>query len=292
VLSLIFHNSLKTQLCLSLSQFPHLLGLGCRHLEDFLTITRVTPENHPKSLNEGVPPYIAPMGGTPNARNPPNMFPMLKSNRTAARNNSKRNNTYPPLPKSQKQHSMVARSRGGDRSTKCHSGGRKAKPHRPVTSQKLEMPAGTGIAERSHRRVPGLGGATEDESAGDPINQALVPSIRSTQGRQRKYLNDYRVATIECRLGSTPQIQNRQLANRRRLPVPEPSSDVRGCGGYIELLLTTRTAPLRGEMDQDQVIEGRFTVESPAFRFTLLPAIERGAWPKEWKRHCATTEFT
>jgi len=73
---------------------------------------------------------------------------------------------------------MVEGSRGGGRSTKCDSNGRKANPYRPATSQQQEVPAGTAIAELGHRRVPGLGGAPENEPAGDPINQALRPSIR------------------------------------------------------------------------------------------------------------------
>jgi len=42
------------------------------------------PRKPPKSLNEGVLPSIERMGGTPNARTPPNLFPTVKSTRTAA----------------------------------------------------------------------------------------------------------------------------------------------------------------------------------------------------------------
>jgi len=169
---------------------------------------------------------------------------------------------------------MVARSRGGGRSAKCDSGGRKTNPYRVATSQKQEVPAGTAIAERGQRRVPGLGGALENEPAGDPINQALVPSIRSTQGGQRKDPNDHRSPAIEFRLGSTPQIQNRQLSNRGGLPVTEPTSDLGSSGGSIELLLPSRTASKRGEMDQDQDGDGRLSMDSPAFRSTLLPLLD------------------
>jgi len=54
---------------------------------------------------------------------------------------------------------MEARSRGGVRLSKCNLGGAKTGPHRPATSQQPEVPEGTAIAERGHRRVPDLGGA-------------------------------------------------------------------------------------------------------------------------------------
>jgi len=66
---------------------------------------------------------------------------------------------------------MVARSPGGGRFTTCNSIESKPNPHRPATSQQPGVPAGTAIAERGHRRVPGLGGAPEDEPAGDPSNR-------------------------------------------------------------------------------------------------------------------------
>jgi len=72
---------------------------------------------------------------------------------------------------------MVARSRGGGRSCKCESSGRKTNPYRPATSKQQEVHAGTAMAERGHRRVPHLGIAPENEPAG-AINQALGPSIR------------------------------------------------------------------------------------------------------------------
>jgi len=70
---------------------------------------------------------------------------------------------------------MVARSQGGGRSTKCDLDGRKTNPYRPATSQQQEVPAGTAIAARGYRRVPGLGGAPENELAGDPIHQHWAP---------------------------------------------------------------------------------------------------------------------
>jgi len=151
---------------------------------------------------------------------------------------------------------MVARSQGGGRFIKCSSSGGQAKPHNPATSQQPEVPTGTAIIERGHRGVPKLGGAPEDDPAGDPINQALGPSVWPTQSRQREKSNGHRFATITFRLGSNPQIQNRKLANRVRMPVPEPPSHVRISGGPIELLLPPRTAPQRGEINQDQDGDG------------------------------------
>jgi len=142
---------------------------------------------------------------TPNARTPQLLLPMRKSNRTTARNKFKTEQYIPPLPNSKEQNTMVARSRGGGRSAKCDSGGRKTNPYRPATSQQQEVPAGTAIAQRGHRRVPRLGGAPENEPARGPIIQALVPSIRSAQSGQRKDPNDHRSPAIKLRLGSTPQ---------------------------------------------------------------------------------------
>jgi len=51
---------------------------------------------------------------------------------------------------------------------------------------------------------------------------------------------------IEFRLGSTPQIQNRQLANRGGVPATEPTSDLGSSGGSVELLLPPRAASKRG----------------------------------------------
>jgi len=169
---------------------------------------------------------------------------------------------------------MVARSRFGGQSTKCDSDGRKTNPYRPATSHKQEVHAGTPLHERGHRRVPDLGGAPESEPAGGPINQALGPSIRSTQGGQRKDSNYHGSAAIKFRLGSTPHIQNRQLANRGGVPVTEPKSDLGSCGGSIELLLLPRPAYKRGEKDQDQDGDGRLSMDSPASRSTLLPLLD------------------
>jgi len=69
--------------------------------------------------------------GTPNARTPPNLFPMRKSNRTFDRNKFKFKQYIPPLLKSQYRNTMVPRSRGGGRSTKCDPDGRTTNPYRP-----------------------------------------------------------------------------------------------------------------------------------------------------------------
>jgi len=130
-------------------------------------------------------PHQSSERGNIKARTPPNLFPTLKSNRTAARNNLKNEQHIPLLFKSQKQNSIVERSRGGGRFTKCNSSGAKPDPQRHAASQQPEVPAGTNIAERGHRIVPDLGGAPEDEPAGDPKKQALVPSVRPTQGGKR-----------------------------------------------------------------------------------------------------------
>jgi len=65
------------------------------------------------------------------------------------------------------------------------------------------VPAGTAIIERGHRGVPGLGGAPEDEPAGDPTNQALVPTVWPTQGGRRENWNNRRFTTKVFYLGST-----------------------------------------------------------------------------------------
>jgi len=159
---------------------------------------------------------------------------------------------------------MVARSRGGGRfirSSQRDSSGRKTNPYRPATGKQQDVPAGIAIAERGHRGVPGLGGTPKNEPAGDPINQALGPSIRSMQGGQRQNSNDHRFASIEFRLGSTPQIHDRKLAHCGGMPVTEPTSDLGSCVGPIESRLPPRAASERGEMDQDQDGDGRLSMD-------------------------------
>jgi len=68
-------------------------------------------------------------------------------------------------------------------------------------------------------------------------------------------------------------------ANRGRMPVREPASDVGGWGGSIEHLLPPRTFPQRGEMDSNQNGDWRFSWGSPAFRTTLLPLLDGPAGP-------------
>jgi len=122
----------------------------------------VTPRNHPQYLNEGVPPSVERLGGTPNACTHPNPFPMRKWNRTSARNKFKAEQYIHHLPKSQEQNTMGARSRAGGRCTKCDPDGRKTKLYRPATSQQQEVPACTAMAvvappANPHGKPPGGG---------------------------------------------------------------------------------------------------------------------------------------
>jgi len=116
--------------------------------------------------------------------------------------NSKLNNTS-PLIKIPEAEFNCGEITGRGPIYKCNSSRGKTKPHRTATSKQPEVPAGTAIAERGHRRVPGLGGAQEDGPAVNLINQALVPGVRPTQGGNRENSNNHRFATIEFPLCST-----------------------------------------------------------------------------------------
>jgi len=54
---------------------------------------------------------------------------------------------------------------------------------------------------------------------------------------------------------------------------------VGGCGGPTEILLPTRTAHQRGEMDEDQDADGRFQMESPAIWSAMLPLLDGTTGP-------------
>jgi len=186
---------------------------------------------------------------------------------------------------------MVARSRGGGRSSMCNSSGRKTNPYRPATSQQQEVPACTAIAERGHRGVPRLGGDPENEPAGDPIYQALGPIIRRTQSGERENSNNHRSAPIEFRLGSTPQIQNRQLAHSGECLSLNPHLTWGAVVDLSNFFFNLGLHPSAGRWT-------RITTEMGDFQWTALPfglhcsPIGRADWPKLWRRHCATREFT
>jgi len=99
---------------------------------------------------------------------------------------------------------------------------------------------------------------------------------RKTDSEKIRMINGFR-------LGSTPQVQNRKLANCGKMPVAEPTSDMGSCVGTIDLLLPPRTAPQRGEMDQNQDGDGRLSMNSPAFRSTLLPLLDGPTGPSREK---------
>jgi len=168
----------------------------------------VTPGNHPKSINEGVPPFIERIMGHQTLEPPQSCSPGANRIELPLEINSKLNNKSPPY-LNPRNNIQWWRDHGAGADLLCAiqvgikptltalppANSRKCLRAPPLLNDAIAEYLALGVIRRMNQ-------------AGDPIDQALGPSIRTTQGGQRENSNDRRSASIEFRLGSTPQIQN------------------------------------------------------------------------------------
>jgi len=221
---------------------------------------RVIQEIHPRRLNDG-------------ARHPTG-FPMFQSNRTAGRQKSKTEQDIDPRGKFQWWRDQGV---GADFFNSIQVG---VKPNltalQPANSRRC--PRISPIIERGHRGVPGLGALrrmTQQETqtnrhwspvfGGRKTDSGKVQMISVLRQLNFAWVQPFRFKTDNFRtVGAClnphltwgavvdlsnfffqPKTQNRQLANRGRMPVPEPPSDV----------------------------VGRVSMDSPTIRPALLPLL-------------------